>query len=198
MRPLTTLGRKGAAAVDGHRVALYEQARARLLGAGYRQVSMRMFTRAAPKAAPVYACQADGMIGLGCGARSYASGVHYSTEWAVGARGVRDILDRWVVRDDAAFAVADYGIVLDDDEQRRRWVILSLLSEDGLDLTAYRARFSGDALAHLPQLAELGAFATRDGDILRLTAEGLAHADAIGPWLGSPTVRARMAEFDLR
>src|SRR5256885_9790304 len=37
------------------------------------------------------------------------------------------------------------------------------------DLAAYRARFGGDAHAHLPQLAELGDFATRDGDVLRLT-----------------------------
>src|SRR5256885_6501179 len=134
---------------------------------------MRMCARAAPRAAPHYCCQADGMIGLGCGARSYASSVHYASEWAVGARGVRDILDRWVQRDERAFAVADYGIVLDTDEQRRRWVILSLLSDDGLDLAAYRARFGGDAHAHLPQLAELGDFATRDGDVLRLTADGL-------------------------
>jgi oxygen-independent coproporphyrinogen III oxidase len=159
VRPLTTLGNKGAKAADAHRVHLYEQARALLVGAGYRQVSMRMFTRSAPKAAPHYCCQADGMIGLGCGARSYASSVHYASEWAVGARGVRDILDRWVQRDDRAFGVADYGIVLDTDEQRRRWVILSLLSDEGLDLAAYRARFAGDALAHLPQLYELGGAA---------------------------------------
>jgi oxygen-independent coproporphyrinogen-3 oxidase len=195
VRPLTTLGKKPAPADD--RVALYDHARAALLAAGYAQVSLRMFRRGGG-GTPAYCCQDDGMIGLGCGARSYARALHYSTEWAVGARSVRDIIDRWVERDDAAFAVADYGIALSVDEQRRRWLLLSLLSDAGLDLAAYRDRFAGDALAHFPALAELEArgWATR-GATLALTPAGLARADAIGPALFSPDVRARMQEFAL-
>ena len=200
VRPLTTLGRKGAEAVDAHRVALYEQGRALLAEAGYRQVSLRMFKRgdASATPAPVYCCQADGMIGLGCGARSYTRGVHYSSEWAVGARGVRDIIDRWIVKPDDAFAVADYGFVLDAAEQRRRWLILSLLSDEGLDLATYRARFASDAAADFPELGALPpAHVVRTDAQLRLTPEGLAHADAIGPALFSADVRRRMAEYDL-
>jgi oxygen-independent coproporphyrinogen-3 oxidase len=200
VRPLTTLGRKGAEAIDQDRVALYDQGRAMLLEAGYHQVSLRMFRRGAGVSGPVYCCQDDGMLGLGCGARSYTRGVHYSTEWAVGARGVRDIIDRWVQRDEAAFAVADYGIVLDATEQRRRWLILSLLSDEGLDLAAYRTRFGAPADADFPELAELApkGLAEERGDILALTGAGLARADAIGPWLYSSEVRARMAEYELQ
>lgn len=197
VRPLTTLGKKGVPAEDAHRVDLYEQARATLLAAGYTQVSLRMFRRGSV-GGTAYCCQDDGMIGLGCGARSYTRALHYSTEWAVGARGVRDIIDRWVERDDAAFAAADYGIALSPDEQRRRWLILSLLSDAGLDLEAYRARFAAEADAHFPQLAELEArgYATR-ARTLALTPEGLARADAIGPWLFSADVRTRMQEYAL-
>jgi coproporphyrinogen III oxidase-like Fe-S oxidoreductase len=199
VRPLTTLGRKGAEAVDQTRVDLYEEGRAMLLEAGYRQVSLRMFRRGAMATGPVYCCQDDGMVGLGCGARSYTRGLHYSTEWAVGARGVRDIIDRWVQRDEADFATADYGFVLDEGEQRRRWLILSLLSDDGLDLAAYRAKFGAGADAHFPELADLAprGFAEQRGDVLVLTHTGLARADAIGPWLYSPDVRTRMAEYEL-
>ena len=199
VRPLTTLGRKGAEAVDQTRVDLYEQGRAMLLEAGYRQVSLRMFRRGAMATGPMYCCQDDGMVGLGCGARSYTRGLHYSTEWAVGARGVRDIIDRWVQRDEADFATADYGFVLDEGEQRRRWLILSLLSDDGLDLAAYRAKFGAGADAHFPELADLAprGFAEQRGDVLVLTNAGLARADAIGPWLYSPDVRTRMAEYEL-
>jgi oxygen-independent coproporphyrinogen-3 oxidase len=222
VRPLTTLGRKARAAgapapapvpgdieLDRRRLALYEQGRDMLRAAGYRQVSMRMFRRvaatvtagaqASSTAGPIYCCQDDGMIGLGCGARSYTRSVHYSSEWAVGARGVREIIDRWIARPDAAFAVADHGFVLDLDEQRRRWLILSLLAEDGTSLAAYRRRFARDAAADFPELAELAArgLAARAGDALRLTPEGLARADAIGPWLGSAAVRRRMAEYEL-
>ncbi len=197
VRPLTTLGRKGADAVDHHRVALYEQGRQTLVEAGYRQISLRMFRRtdAANAEGAVYCCQDDGMVGIGCGARSYTRGVHYSSEWAVGARGVRDIIDRWLVRTDDEFAVADYGFVLDAAEQRRRWLILSLLSDDGLDHAAYRKRFGSEAAADFPELAELAAFVERSDAITKLTPEGLARADAIGPWLASDAVRTRMAEY---
>lgn len=210
VRPLTTLGRKGAKAPDGGaeghgidraRVELYEQGRDMLVAAGYRQISMRMFKRpeASGTPAPVYCCQDDGMIGLGVGARSYTREVHYSSEWAVGARGVRDIIDRWIAQPDEAFGVADYGFVLDADEQRRRWLILSLLSDDGLDQAAYRKRFASTPVADFPALGELGArgFAEITGDLVRLTAEGLARADVIGPWLFSEDVRRKMAGFAL-
>jgi oxygen-independent coproporphyrinogen-3 oxidase len=168
--------------------------------------------------APVYCCQDDGMIGLGVGARSYTRSVHYSSEWAVGARGVREIIDRWIVRPDEAFAVADYGFVLGPDEQRRRWLILSLLSDDGLDVAQYRARFESSPEVDFPKLAELyeGGFATGSPSpqepgsdfvasssesartaIIRLTPAGLARADAIGPWLFSDDVRDKMLRYQL-
>lgn len=197
VRPLTTLGRKQVEAVDAHRVALYQQAGNMLRSAGYCQVSMRMFKRGDAPAltGPVYCCQADGMIGLGCGARSYTTSVHYSSEWAVGARGVRGIIDRWITRTDDEFAVADYGFVLDASEQRRRWLILSLLSDDGLDLAAYRARFDAEPDA-LDELAARG-WIVQDGEALRLTAEGLARADMIGPYLYTALVTERMSTYEL-
>jgi oxygen-independent coproporphyrinogen-3 oxidase len=204
VRPLTTLGRRGAEAVDRDRVALYEQGRDVLGAAGYRQVSLRMFRHgdagdAGPAAGPVYCCQDDGMIGLGCGARSYTRAVHYSTEWAVGARGVRDILDRWIRRDDAAFAAADYGFALDAGEQRRRWLILSLLSEHGVDRAAYRARFGGDPLDDVPALTELAprGLARETAGTRQMTADGLGRADALGPWLYSAAVQRRMTDYEL-
>lgn len=197
VRPLTTLGKKQVEAVDAHRVALYDQAGDLLRSAGYHQVSMRMWKRGdAPAANGVaYCCQADGMVGLGCGARSYTQSVHYSSEWAVGARGVRGIIDRWITRTDDEFAVADYGFVLDDSEQRRRWLILSLLSDEGLDLAAYRARFSAEP-DHLQELVTRG-WITQDAQTLRLTAEGLARADMIGPYLYTDTVNQRMETYEL-
>lgn len=88
VRPLTGLGRR-AREWDDHRLSLYRQGRDHLLERGYEQVSMRMFRRAdAPAAAdPDHCCQTDGMVGLGCGARSYTTGAHYSFDYAVGVGG---------------------------------------------------------------------------------------------------------------
>ncbi len=107
---------------------------------------MRMFTRlktgsevAKPDVA--YCCQEDGMVGLGCGARSYTTRLHYASEYAVGAPGVRDILRDYVGKTAEAFQFADYGYALSEAEQKRRFVIQSLLQTSGLDLSAYLQRF---------------------------------------------------------
>jgi oxygen-independent coproporphyrinogen-3 oxidase len=69
-RPLTGLG-KQARSWDDQRLSLLRAGREYLLAQGYRQVSMRMFERErSGPAGPVYCCQADGMLGLGVGARS--------------------------------------------------------------------------------------------------------------------------------
>ena len=72
------------------------------------------------------------------------------------------------------------------------------LSDDGLDLAAYNARFHTDVTADFPEVSELGAFVESSPTTIKLTPEGLARADAIGPWLASDSVKKKMAEFDLR
>src|SRR5262249_29617194 len=86
VRPLTGLGKRNRQS-DDERLALYRAGRGILLRHGYRQLSMRMFRRqdAAQSPAPPYRCQEDGMVGLGCGARSYTRDIHYCSEYAVGS-----------------------------------------------------------------------------------------------------------------
>jgi len=201
VRPLTGLG-KSARQWDDIRLECYRAAVDVLAARGYRQESMRFFRRAAAPATggPIYCCQDDGMVGLGCGARSYTRTLHCSTEFAVGQRGVRAIIADFVARPDAAFAQADHGFLLNADEQRRRYVIQSLLQRAGLAAAAYQRRFNRDPGADLPQLAELEAsgLALREGAVLRLTAQGLERSDVIGPWLYSEDVRQRMAACALQ
>lgn len=182
---------------DDQRQALYVIARDRLLAAGYRQVSMRMFR--APHAprdeGPVYCCQDDGMVGLGAGARSYTRTLHWSTGYAVARAATRDLVENFIAQDDAQFAHATHGFELNGEEQRRRFVIQSLLTEPGLSYEAYAQRFGSAALDDLPQLQELTALelADDDGRMLALNDRGVAYADTIGPWLASAQVRALMA-----
>lgn len=205
VRPLTGLDRHGRRAEDELRLACYRAGRDLLLSEGYRQVSMRMFRReaaAGPRdadsAGPVYCCQADGMLGLGCGARSYTRDLHYSSEYAVGATHVRDIIDAYCRRSDAEFDRIDYGCELGAAEQRRRWVIKSLLRTEGLDPDGYRARFGMAPFADLPELSLLldrGLAELKER--LVLTPAGLERSDAIGPWLYSREVKERMAAYEL-
>ena len=135
------------------------------------------------------------MVGLGCGARSYTRSLHYSTRYAVDASGVRAVISDYMACDDSAFDVADWGVRLDAQEQRHRWAIKSVLRIDGLNWADYRERFGTHALDDLPQLSELveRALASFDEVALRLTPEGFAASDTIGPWLYSQEIAERMA-----
>ncbi|MFD5746591.1 STM4012 family radical SAM protein [Streptomyces sp. NPDC127033] len=203
VRPLTGLGRLGAggdAQWDRQRLGLYRQGRDHLLAEGYEQVSMRMFRRrdAPPQGADDYACQTDGMIGLGCGARSYTSRLHYSFDYAVGMSEIRAIIDAYT--ETADFSRAEVGRRVDGDEARRRHLLQSLLQARGMPVAEYRARFGSapgeDFGPELDRFAELGWLDAGAGPgLLRLSPEGLAHSDALGPALFSPAVRAAMAAY---
>ncbi|MGW6914905.1 STM4012 family radical SAM protein [Kitasatospora sp. NPDC054939] len=214
VRPLTGLARRGqpggpavepegSPAWDAQRLALYRTGRDHLLAHGYQQVSMRMFRRAdSPQAgSSEYACQTDGMVGLGCGSRSYTSRLHYSFDYAVNATEVRRIIDDYVAVED--FSRAEVGHWMTPGEARRRHLVQSLLQAEGLPVADYRERFGADPAEDFP--AELAAFADRgwlaapaDPQRLVLSPEGLAHSDALGPMLFSPEVRARMAGYEAR
>nr|MBA3534526.1 coproporphyrinogen III oxidase family protein [Ardenticatenales bacterium] len=148
----------------------------------------------------LYCCQQDGMVGLGCGARSYTTTLHYSSDYAVGPRHVNQILRAFVERPDSASTTASYGFRLDDEECRRRYVLLSLLFHEGLSLTAYQQTFGSDLFDDLPELAELlpPSLATCAEGHLRLTPTGIERSDTIGPWLFSSKVRGGMESFALQ
>ncbi len=201
VRESTGLGKLSIRHADAEgpdqRGELYAAARDRLRAAGYRQISMRMFRapHAPQDAGPVYCCQDDGMVGLGAGARSYTRELHWSTSYAVERGPTRAIVEDFIARDDAHFMHAHYGFELDAQEQRRRYVIQSLLTEPGLSHAAYAQRFGHFPLDDLPQLQELLALelAQDDGELLTLNDRGVAYADTIGPWLASAQVRGLMA-----
>ncbi|MEW2140145.1 STM4012 family radical SAM protein [Streptomyces sp. NPDC005409] len=205
-RPLTGLARRRTAHTatewDEQRLDLYRRGRDHLLAHGYEQASMRMFRRAgaAPQGPEDHACQTDGMIGLGCGARSYTSALHYSFDYAVDMGEIRTIIDDYTATED--FSRADRGWAMDGGEARRRHLLQSLLQAGGMPLAEYRERFGAGPYEDFP--VELADFAARGwlegagtgGEWLRLSPEGLAHSDALGPALFSPAVRAAMAAYD--
>jgi oxygen-independent coproporphyrinogen-3 oxidase len=184
---------------DVDMLALYREGRAFLLAEGYEQISMRMFRRRGLSALelPTYSCQEDGMLGLGAGARSYTQSLHYSSEYAVGRYGVKDIIEHYVNQNENDFRQADYGVRLSLDEQKRRFVMQSLLISDGLDLSAYQRRFHSYCLEDFSQLELLfdAGLAERKDELVLLSPTGFERADSIGPWFSSDAVRSRMGEY---
>jgi oxygen-independent coproporphyrinogen-3 oxidase len=202
VRPQTGLARRPPAADADPRLRLYRIGRDCLLERGYQQVSMRMFrlpkAEEASNPIPAYRCQEDGMIGLGCGARSYSRSLHYADEFAVRQMHVLRIIENYTRKDSAEFRLARRGFELDGNDHRRRLVLLSILLVEGLDRTGYWTTFQSDLMTDFPELEALVErdLATLDDDHFRLTATGLELSDAIGPWLYSDLVRRRMEEFE--
>ena len=143
------------------------------------------------------------MIGLGSGARSYTNQLHYSTEYAVKSKAVLGIIHDFIGRGAEQYGQVDFGFELSEDDQRRRFVILSLLQTEGLCRDSYRSRFQAggnDALDDLPELLDLvvNGLAEVNNDRIVLTESGLEYSDAIGPWLYSQTVQSRMEAYECR
>ncbi|WP_019419315.1 STM4012 family radical SAM protein [Paenibacillus sp. OSY-SE] len=180
---------------EDQRVSFYRAARDRLLAHGYTQYSMRRFAKAdaiSKKSLLPYGCQEEGMIGLGCGARSYTRTVHYSSRYSVGRSATASIIADYVASVD--YTHADYGIVLSKDDQQRRFILKALLHTEGLALSSYPERFATSALLDYPELNLLvhTDLAAIEHEVLRLTDEGLMYSDSIGDWFISPDIRARM------
>lgn len=183
------------------RLELYHLARLRLESAGYKQFSMRRFakdTSFSHKEVLPFSCQEEGMAGLGCGARSYTRDVHYSSKYGVSSAATRSIIEDYVSAE--RYDTADYGFILNDAEQKRRFVLKALLHSEGLELSGYKERFGSDAIAEHADLQELIRLelAMLDAGIVRLTVQGMAYSDAIGDEFISSEVRERMNGYIIR
>lgn len=214
VRRLTGLGQRAErrelipleqVAWDAFRMQAYEKARDRLLAHGYKQISMRNFRLESiettcidlDETTPAYCCQRDGMVGLGSGARSYTRQLHYSGEYAVGSQAVKNIVGRYLNQPFEEFQWVDYGFSLSEDDQRRRFLLMSLLQVSGIDRSSYASRFRSDVLVDFPQLQSLveDQLLTVDVQSIRLTGRGIALSDAIGPWLYSDTVHELSQQY---
>lgn len=194
VRPRT--GLDGRAEVwDEQRLALYRAGRDALLAQGYAQVSMRHF-RKGPNLGGEYSCQEDGMIGLGPGARSYTRDLHYAMDFAVSRSAVLGVLNRYIDKSHNDFHQISHGIRLSRQEQMRRYLLKSLLHQEGVDTARFTALYGLSPLDAFPELTTLeGAGFMKSGPNLRLTPSGVERSDAIGPWLYSARIAQRMEAF---
>jgi oxygen-independent coproporphyrinogen-3 oxidase len=181
---------------------LYDLALTRLLAAGFRQVTMRQFRRdAVPEEETEdveYRCQRDGMVGLGAGARSYTRALHYSTPWRMVARNIRTVVDTYEKAMRSGDLNVSYGFLLDSEEQLRRFVIQSLLS-DGLNRHESADWFGIDPGVYFaPQWEALAAedCVRAASEWIRLTNRGVRHADVVGQLFFSERVKHLMATYE--
>jgi len=201
VRPLTGLGLQGKQ-WDDFRMKLYLQARDFLMANGYEQVSMRQFKKkSVPDLIhPDYHTQENAMIGLGVGARSYTRDLHYSSDYAVGRSGITQIIADYNQRTAEDFTKVNYGIEIDESEQKIRYFIKSFCEGDGLILNRYQQYFGNsvydDFSLELEEMDELGLLIISE-DKICLSLKGRTLEDVIGPWLYSAPIKEAIDKFDL-
>ena len=148
-------------------------------------------------------------LALGCGGRSYRGGLHFCTPYEVTRQGCLAQLRRFEETED--YLQIRHGILLSEEEIKRRYVIRHLLIRPGLPMEQYRAHFGTGATEDFPLLKDWvgegylvldgqeGAAAdgdTHEETFLALTDEGLALSDYLGPQLISPAIRGRMEAWE--
>ncbi len=177
---------------------LYRLGRDFLCEQGYRQISMRMFSKGdtATSGLPEYSCQEDGMVGLGPGARSYTRGLHYSSQYASHHRDVRTLIEAYGRQTREDFTRAYHGFQLTPQEQQHRHLLQSLFLLEGLDKQDFRRRFQQEPTDSFPQLREIlnANLGEESPERFRLNAAGIERADLLAPWLASAEVKRRMQQ----
>lgn len=177
--------------------SFYEMVREYLQLHGYIQYSMRRFVRQDYAAAiPAETCGFGNTLSLGCGGRSYLGNLHFCTPYAVGQTECKRQLESYLATQD--YTRITHGFILDQDEERRRYVIKNILFASGLDVRKYGQIFSGNLDRDFPLLPlwKEEGYVEESGGKYQLTEEGMARSDALGPQLISDKVRGLMREWE--
>lgn len=181
---------------SGQALRQYENASRFLRDEGFRQDSMRRFVRQAGERA-YGECGLGTSLALGCGGRSYLGRLHFCSPYAVTRKGCLAGIAEY--ENTVDYTQATHGMLLSEEELRRRYLIRHLLIAPGLSLGRYQEVFGSRAMDEFPVLkgwVERGFAQVRQGGYLSLTEAGLALSDYLGPQLISPQVRAAMEEWE--
>ena len=178
----------------------YQEASAYLQKEGYRQDSMRRFVKIPAPLRDFTDCGFGASLALGCGGRSYLGNLHFCTPYAITQPDCLKQLTHFSRITD--FSSITHGILLSEDERKRRYAIRHLFIRPGLPLDRYRKQFGSCATSDFPLLQrwiEQGyaqVLDTPQTAFLTLTETGLGLSDFLGPQLISPQIREKMKEWE--
>lgn len=177
------------------RLALYDVLMETLLANSYQQTSMRRFVLNGLQQNT--SCGFDNVLALGCGGRSYLGNLHFCEPFAVDPAQCKKAIDTYINQSD--FYHVNHGYLLNTNEQKRRYAIKYLLFYTGINEDEYLSYFNSDLIVDFPfieGLEKLG-YVERLNNATRLTPQGLALSDYIGPMFISNEVQQRMDSYQL-
>ena len=164
---------------------------------GYVQYSMRRFVhKDYVPLTPALECGFGNTLSIGCGGRSYLGNLHFCTPYYVRQKDCNLQLERYLATKD--HRKITHGFFLDKEEEKRRYVIKNILFTSGVNMGNFRKNFGKDVdkeFAILDIWKEKG-YLKKEGDTYKLTTEGMALSDYLGPQLISSNVKGRMEEWE--
>lgn len=193
------LRRQGILADAKQTYLQYRAACSFLKSEGFRQDSMRRFVRQKEEA-DCRECGFGTSLALGCGGRSYLGNLHFCSPYAVSRHECLARLKEYETTTD--FTKISHGILLSQEEQRRRYLIRHLFLMPGLSLEGYQKAFHSFVIEDFPILQNWtdSGYVTLQkrlsGEYLTLTETGLGYSDYLGPQLISARVQAAMEEWE--
>lgn len=177
----------------------YKEAAAFLKSAGFRQDSMRRFVQkhgAGEDVRKFSDCGFGTSLALGCGGRSYLGNLHFCTPYAITQKDSLFQLDRFITARD--YTKVNHGILLSEDEIKRRYLIRHLLIYPGLDEEEYCRCFKSRADKDFQILEDWidKGYLIR-GSYLALTEMGMGLSDYLGPQIISTQIKQKMEEWEV-
>ena len=189
------LEREGVVCNPKRVYAQYQAGSRFLREAGFRQDSMRRFVKQKQKRA-FSECGFGTSLGLGCGGRSYLGKLHFCTPYAVSAKACAAQLEAFLQTAD--FTQITNGIILTEEELKRRYIIRHLLIYPGVDCEQYQAHFGSSVMTDFLILEKwvTQGYIAKAGQMLALTPQGLGLSDFLGPQLISSEIAELMEKWE--
>lgn len=194
VKPGTLLHSKNIQRLD-EAFEMYKLVHSFLKKAGYHPHSMRRFVKDNVDTLPESLCGFGNTISIGCGGRSYVGNLHFCTPYAVGQTQCLPILNEYIAKED--FLNISHGFFLNENEEKRRYVIKHILFGKGINRMDYKSHYHQDVLVDFPLIKDWidTDYATINTDFITLTEEGFALSDYLGPQLISSEVMERSTAF---
>ncbi|MGN9164850.1 STM4012 family radical SAM protein [Tissierellaceae bacterium HCP3S3_D8] len=158
--------------------SIYQHAVNLLKQKGYRQTSMRRFTKQIELEQK--SCGFEQVLSLGCGGRSYIDNVHFCEPYEVNNRLCKEIIIDYIKKKD--FLEDIKGYILNKDEQMRRFIIKNLGYYRGVSISEFEDYFREPLWIKYKKIWEelKGAgLININGDFICLTDEGMGYSDQI-------------------
>lgn len=169
---------------------IYKYSKEILKEKGFIQTSMRRFSKNITENNE--SCGFEQTISIGCGGRSYLGNIHFCEPYEVNSKLCNDILKTYISKVD--FTENMVGYILNEDEQKRRFIIKNLAFYKGLNLNDYKKHFSSDIKEYSYIFDDLYNynFLEKINNTIFLTEQGIENSDNILTMFISESVNNRL------